>query len=253
MPLLILAGLPLPVINRNKRYRPIVANWKISIIPARNPKRGDLFSCWNEVLSLADTADDDGVHILAYHFMESDYPKFFEQLYDRHRLIWLQKDAIREYGGETFTKLINCIAQFETQWRMKLRPRGVDAATLLPETSFTPIGLSDMWRRVRTVGVSRDSINQVSSLVGKFRDLHYIKGTWRDGMDLDFEVAHEQHRQAAVSQRWKFTFLTPPSHHYNVKCRWKGREFTITDMGGVTYKFGRYSNVSCHGLIWGGE
>ena len=254
MPLIILAGIPLPVVNRNKGYLPNVTGWQISLIPSRESKiKANLYSCWKEVLSAADGADDHGAHIFGFHDRESDFPDIRQKLHDRHRLIWMHHESINNYGTDTFTKEMQSLAEFEDIWRKHLMPGGVDAAHLLPESSFTPINCRDIWRRVRLVSASRDDVTRIASLLAQFRSSHYHRGAWRDDHKLRFRAASERHGLFDQYGHRKFSYRLPKGFHYNVTSEVPNREFHVTDHRGIRHRIREYTNVDCHGTVRGGR
>lgn len=254
MPLIILAGIPLPVFNRNKGYLPIVPGWQVSLIPSREPKKkANLFSCWKEVLAAADGADDHGAHIFGFHDRESEFPEIRQKLHDRHRLIWMRHDSILSYGTDTFTKEMESLAEFENIWRKYLMPRGVDAAPLLPESSFTPINCKDIWQRVRSVSGSRDEVSRISLLLVQFRASHYHRGEWRDDNGLRFRAAPERHGSFDQYGHRKFSYRLPKGFHYNVTSEHLNRYFHVTDHLGTRHRIREYINVDCHGSVRGGR
>ena len=64
-------------------------------------KRPDLSNSWEEVFREADLAEE-GAHIFAFHSYEEGGDRFEEAVYARHRLIWLEKDLLQQYGSSRF-------------------------------------------------------------------------------------------------------------------------------------------------------
>ena len=254
MPLIILAGIPLPVFTRNKGYLPAVSGWQLSIVPSRLPKnKANLYTCLKEVLSLANGADDQGAHIFGFHDRESDYPDISHEIHDRHRLVWMPYGSISIYGTEAFTQVIASLASFENDWRKHLLPRGVGAPHLLPESSFTPVNCRDMWSRVRRVSTSRDDISRIVSLIGHFRSSHYLRGAWTDNRALKFKAALERHGSFDHYGHRKFSYRIPNGFHYNVTNEISHRPFNVRDHMGTVRRVREYVNIDCHGSVRGGR
>jgi hypothetical protein len=251
-PLLLIAGVPLPVFNRNRRYKPPLARWSLSVIPSTHKNRADLHSCWAEVLTAADRYGEDGTHIIACHYWEDDYSHFEDTVRDRHRLIWLERLAGREFGSPDFTRLIQGLADFELDWRQTLRPTGTNSELILPEPSFSPIVARDMWGRARRVTTTRDDMNRIASQIRYFRQTHRQRRVWHDARDLHFDPYGARHARTSQSNRWKFTYLVPEGFHYDVRHARRNISFTLQDARGAVRRFTRYTNVDCHGFVRGG-
>ena len=252
MPLLIIAGVHASVTNRNKGYVPRMDDWDVRVVPSREKKKPDLNSCWTEVLAEA-SKDTEGAHVFAYHYREDEYPKFNSRMHDSHRLVWMARDTLIYYGSDEYTKMIENHLKFERRWRDTLRPRGVDAAGILPERSFSPKRYEDMWSRMRSVHLNKDDLDRVFALVRHFRDTHYGAGQWEDDRGLRFEAASVRHASNPPYGRFKFTYLLPEGFHYDVKGTKSNRGFTITDAEGRSHQFLRYTNIDPHGSIRGGQ
>ena len=231
-----------------------MSGWQVSLIPSRESKlKANLYSCWKEVLSAADGADDHGAHIFGFHDRESDYPDIRRELHDRHRLIWMHRGSIFNYGTDAFTKEIESLSNFENVWRKHLMPRGVDAPQLLPEPSFTPINCKDMWERVRVVSAGRDDVCRIASLIAHFRSSHYHRGAWRDDKALQFRAASERHGLFDQYGHRKFSYRIPKGFHYNVTSEFPNRDFHVTDHIGSRHRIREYINIDCHGSFRGGR
>ena len=252
MPLLIIAGVPASVTSRNRGYEPQVDDWDIQMVPSRERKRPDLQSCWTEVLAEASKATE-GAHVFAYHFREDGYPKFNTRMHDRHRLVWMARDTLRYYGSDEYTKMIQKHLDFERKWREKLRPGGVNAPGILPERSFSPKSLKDMWSRMRSIRLNNDDLERVFSLVRHFRRTHYRSGRWEDDRGLQFKVASDRHGSNPPCGRFKFTYQLPEGFHYDVRGKKENSGFTIEDIEGRSHRFRIYTNIDPHGSIRGGE
>ncbi len=252
MPLLIIAGMQASVTNRNRGYMPQVDDWSVQVIPSRDKKKPDLQSCWTEVLVEASKSIE-GAHVFAYHHREDEYPKFNRRMHDRHRLVWMERDSLGYYGSAKYTKMIEDHLDFERRWRDKLRPRGVDAAGILPERSFSPKKSKDMWSRMRSIHLSKDDLERVSTLVRHFRESHYSGGRWEDNRGLQFKVASDRHGSNPPYGSFKFTYRLPEGFHYDVRGNVGNRGFTIEDAEGQSHHFRRYTNIDPHGSIRGGQ
>ena len=252
MPLLIIAGIPTSVTKRNRSYRPQVDDWNIQLIPSRDNKRPDLQSCWPEVLAKA-SGDVQGAHVFAYHYREDEYPEFNSRMHDRHRLVWMARDTLGYYGSDMYTEMIEQYLDFECRWRDMLRPRGVDAAGLLPESSFSPKKYKDMWSRMRSVHLDKDNLERVFMIIRGFRDTHYGSGRWEDNRGLQFKAAPARHGSNPRYGNFKFTFRLPEGFHYDVSGNTADRSFTIEDAEGRSHQFHSYTNIDFHGSIRGGR
>ena len=252
MPLLIIAGMPTSVTNRNGDYMPRMDDWNIQLIPSRDRRRPDLQSCWTKVLTKA-SGDIQGAHVFAYHYREDEYPKFNNGMHDRHRLVWMAPDTLGYYGSELYTEVIKKHVEFECRWRDMLRPRGVDAPGLLPESSFSPKRCEDMWSRIRSVHLNKDDLERVFKIMRHFRETHYGSGRWEDNRGLQFKAAPERHGSNPRYGNFKFTYRLPEGFHYNVSGNTANRGFTIEDAEGQSHQFDSYTNIDFHGSIRGGH
>lgn len=251
MPLLVIAGIPGAVIKRNRGYVPQLDNWDVTIIASRDNRNADLMSCWRSVLSRADQSQH-GAHIFAYHKREDEYPGFRRNMHDRHRLVWMERRTIGDFGTVKFSDMLRQHIQFESEWRYKLRPQGVDDASLLPEVSFIAKSCENMWTRIRSVRLNRDSLDRIGVLVREFRKTHYRRGYWEDSRGIQFRAASERHGSYGPHGRFKFTYGLPEGFHYNVRNSRAKEGFIVTDFRGRRHKFGKYTNIDCHGSIRGG-
>ena len=251
MPLVIIAGVHASVTNRNRGYVPRVGDWNIQMVPSRDRKKPNLHSCWTEVLAEA-SKDTDGAHVFAYHHREDEYPDFNSGMHDRHRLVWMARDTLEYYGSEKYTKMIENHLDFERRWRDKLRPQGVDAAGILPESSFSPRKCADMWSRMRSVCLNNDNLERVFDLVRHFRKIHYGSGQWEDDRGLRFKTDSARHGSNPPYGRFKFTYLLPEGFHYDVKKEMGNRSFRVDDAEGQSSQFRSYTNIDPHGSIRGG-
>ena len=252
MPLLIIAGMPTSVTNRNKNYTLHVDNWNIQLIPSRDSKKPDLKSCWSEVLAKA-SEDTQGTHVFAYHSREYEYPRFNSEMRNRHRLVWMAPDTLKHFGSDMYTEWIERLLDFECEWRDMLRPRGVDAPGLLPESSFSPKRHGDMWTRMRSVCLNKDDLCRVSMLSRGFREAHYSKGRWEDKRGLHFRVASDRHGADPPYGHIKFTYRLPEGFHFDVRGNTTKRGFTVKNAKGHSCQFRKYTNIDVHGSIRGGQ
>ena len=251
MPLLIIAGVPASVIRRNKNYAPEIDDWDVLLVPSRDSRKADLKSCWRDVLERA-SEDSHGTHVFAYHYREDEYPGFNKIMHDRHRLIWMQRNTLNVFGTCLYTEVIEEHLAFERIWRDKLRPQGVDAPGLLPESSFSSKRCNDMWSRIRSVHLHKDDIDRVYLLTRYFRNSHYGKGRWEDSRGLEFKAAPARHGSNPPYGRFKFTYQLPEGFHYDVRSSSGNRDFTVEDIEGKLHRFQTYTNIDCHGSVRGG-
>ena len=251
MPLLIIAGIPTSLIRRNKCYAPEVDGWDVLFIPSRDRRRVDLKSCWQHVMERASEGNQ-GSHVFAYHNREDEYPRFNKVMHDRHRLIWMERSTLSVFGSHLYTDMIEEHLAFERLWRDKLRPQGVDAPSLLPESSFSPKSCNDMWARIRSVHLYNDDLDRIFLLTRHFRDSHYGKGRWEDSRGLQFRVAPARHGARPPYGRFKFSYQFPEGFHYDVRSTEANRDFTIKDVEGKPHRFQAYTNIDCHGSVRGG-
>ena len=231
---------------------PVVEDWQVHLVISRDKRKPDLRSCWTEVLEKA-SGEHQGTHIFAYHHREDEYPTFNSEMRDRHRLVWMTRDTLNDYGSDAYTQMIENHLDFERKWRNELRPQGVDAAGILPEKSFSPKKYKDMWSRMRSVRLNKDDVERVSTLVRGFRETHYFKGRWEDSRGLRFKVATDRHGLNPPCGSFKFTFQLPDGFHYDVSGESARRGFTIEDSEGQLRQFRHYTNIDPHGSIRGGN
>ena len=251
MPLLIIAGVPASLMRRNRSYAPEVDDWDVLLVPSRSSRKADLKSCWHDVLETA-SGYSQGSHVFAYHNREDEYPSFNKVMHDRHRLIWMERNTLNVFGSCLYTEMIEEHLAIERLWRDKLRPRGVDAPGLLPESSFSPKSCEDMWARIRSVHLNKDDIDRVYLLTRHFRKSHYGKGAWEDSRGLRFRAAAARHGSRPPYGMYKFTYQLPEGFHYDVRSNAANRDFTINDVEGKLHRFQAYTNIDCHGSVRGG-
>ena len=220
----------------------------------RRSRNEGLDSCWSDVLTLAHGATGEGAHIIAFHPRESDRPSFERYLRDRHRISWLDKNTIQQYGTCVFTERVREISQFELSWRDKLRP-SISSALMLPEPSFVPhSACANMWTRVRRVSLERDDLHRVRGVVDQFTIRHrHVQGSWKDADQKTF-TKQEYHAGEHLEEEWfwKFTAKLPRGFHFNVS-RPDGRPMDIRDLDGHVVKRTVYANVDPHGSVFGGR
>ena len=195
-----------------------------------------------------------GTHIFAYHFHEKKYRDFNRAMRDRHRLIWMKKYTLNEFGSDKYSAMIQEQVDFESQWCEKLRPRSVSDSSLLPETSFSPKTCKDMWSRIRSIHLDKkDDLNVVYKLILHFRETHYNKGCWEDANGIQFRAAPERHGLFPKYGNIKFTYRLPDGFHYNVQSARTNRKFYINDSQGKSHGFHKNTNIDCFGSIRGGH
>ncbi len=253
MPLMIVAGMPQPVLIRSKGFCPSIPGWDVYLAYSRG-RKADLQSCWKGVRSVADAAPNDGVHIFAYHHIESERGKFERTVYARHRLVWLERSTLALFGCDEFTGLLSQLACFESIWREQVRPRGTGSALVLPECTFSPSRrFEGIWRRAHRVRIGHDSTQRIAAEIRLFKSHHFLKGAWVDRRRLVFDARGPGHGRTVRSRCWKFTYVVPDGFHYDVQHSHSNTAFTLIDYAGVTRQFRRYTNVDCHGFVRGGS
>lgn len=241
-----------------ERYRragrpPAYEGWVIKVLPGGNSKHDDLARIWKQTLSEADRTNEAGVHLFLAHHRGSDYPRFNKYLRDRcYRAVWLSPEISRQYGTETFWKEISNLLKFEDAWREEIRPN-VDSPLNLPEISFSAHpSVKDLWRRVSSIGRSRDSLEAVRHVIGRFRQQHRGTDGWRDVEQLIFDrgAAHGDHNLEPW-RRNKFTARLPDGFHFDVR-HIRNRSFTVPSRDGIR-SFRTYTNIDPHGFVRGGH
>ncbi len=246
-PRLIIAGVPIGVLNRHKGYRPDVPGWDTSIVPSR--RGADLGTCWPDVIKVADQCDHDGAHILAFHNPEEERKEFEARVYSRHRLIWFDRDDAKFYGLAAFDEKVREIVEFEQQWRGAIRPGEASAALVLPESVFVSRSTVEaLWKRAAKLRIGKDEIAKVTQLRDSFRSEHWKEGNWRDCKERIFDHRGARHGSTPEAKRWKFTLALPDGFHFDVKTA-RGGPFLLTDCLGEAKEFSRYANVDCHGFV----
>jgi hypothetical protein len=196
-PLLILAGIPRGIYLRQKDFSPQADGWDIVTVVSRS-EHADVSKSWTTVVHTADEASD-GAHIFAFHSLEQDRPRFNRTISSRHRLIWLDKTLLAEYGQPNFNYTLQRLVDFEMQWRNLVRPNSVGEPLVLPEPSFSTEGkYKGVWHRAQWVTTTSDTLTVVGELVSSFQS-HYGKaGKWIDERELVFSFTGPRH---ALAQR----------------------------------------------------
>ena len=252
MPLSFLTGIPQPLGLRYRSFSPSIPGWQVVVVPSPQ-KEISITQSWLDVLQRADSADEAGAHILAFHSRIQDRDKFERDIYGRHRLVWLDSQRVGSYGTEQFTEYIRNLLDFEGRWREAVRPSNPRDALILPEPSFEPDGaFRDVWKRAQRLASGRDFLERVSALLSSFRDRHYSNGVWQDRAGLVFNPGGARHGEASKEWRWKYTYLVPAQFHYDVR-EVGNRSFRVRDRLGDVRSFREYTNVDCHGFIRGGR
>ena len=249
MPLLIVAGIPLPLLRMNKGFALDIPGWSVEVLPSGN--RADLSTCWNQVLNLAETSSADGAHILAYHKPEKERARYERIIYSHHRLVWLDHSDLRMYGTDEFNESIRKRLDFELEWRERIRPKRESSPLILPETAFDVKGdVEKLWDRGQWVQIGRDDIESVCRLSEQFDTLHKRVDCWVDSDRRRFVYAGERHREhVPLARLWKYTFRVPDGFHFDVDCPDRRGSFFVRDWEGISYKVTGHINIDCHGHI----
>ena len=257
-PRLIIAGIPRPMAVRQRQagYKIEIPGWDVSILQARDVK-GNLSTCWDNVLEIADDASHGGAHIVAFHYLYRQWKEFEYQIYARHRLVWPERSLLRSYGTDAFTIAVQEIVEFEEEWRKSVKPQRVSSPLMLPEPSFDAEGVvGQAWTRAQRVTATFDDLSEVRTLLDAFEARHYTRthsGThWTDVRAREFRFRGERHGAIPPERAWKYAFKVPDRFHYDVSSG-RRRAFNVTDLNGVVHPVTTYINVDCHGYIWGGE
>lgn len=253
-PTLIIAGVPQPIVTRNKRFQPSIDGWRVEMIHSRK-NHADVSTCWREVLACADATAEAGAHIAAFHLSPTGREHFARTVYARHRLFWPDRTLLRDFGTPRFLAGLEARIYFEMDWRNVIRPRALpDAALLLPETAFeveTP--LASVWARSQKVSPSHDSLEAVAAYIEQIRGAYY-KGdrTWEDAHGLRWRVDPSAHATCPRDRRWKYTVCLPEHFHFDVHHH-RRAPFSLPDHAGNRRTFREYTNVDAHGWIRGGK
>lgn len=252
MPLVVLAGVSQAVVTRHKRYEISTPGWTLVRCDSRTTK-SDLRTCWKDVVRYTEDSGAEGAHILAFHHRDDERDLFEDDIYSRHRLVWVDRMSLGFYGSNAFDQFIQRTLQFESVWRAGIRPT-IDSPLMLPETCFHAHSIvKEVWVRAHRLGIDNDDINAVNLLIKRFRQDHHDRGCWIDGRSHRFTPAEAKHGlHVDASRRHKFTYEIPKGFHFDVRAS-NGREFTIRDHTGASWQFRRYTNVDSHGHMRGGE
>ena len=252
MPISLLAGVPKPIGQRHRGYLPSISGWQVIVVPSP-AKEVSVNPSWDAILQHADSADEAGAHILAFHSKIPDRGKFEKSVYGRHRLVWLDSQLLNLYGSVQFTQHIQDILDFEDQWRELIRPSNTRHALILPEPSFQPdSALSTAWSRVQRLVREKDSLERVSAQINAFRRRHYSNSVWQDRAGLVFDPGSVGHGEAKREWCWKYTYLVPAQFHFDVRAI-SNRGFQVRDRSGAVHSFTEYTNIDCHGVVRGGR
>lgn len=249
MATLILAGVPRGVFLRNKSFQVAVPGWKVVWVKSKSD-RVDVTNSWADVVAAADETED-GAHILAFHSNQDSRAQFEDDIYARHRLIWLDKALLREYGSQSFNEALIHIAGFERDWREHIRPAHHGDPMILPESAFRPFGgFDDTWIRVQRVRDGWDDLTKLRTRLDRFTARHRILDGWFDSRDLIFDGRGTRHGIAQKFWRWKYTFLVDQQFHFDVRHKHNSR-FEVYDKKGKVHRINGYTNIDCHGHIRG--
>ncbi len=179
LPLLILAGIPRGVYLRHKDFTPEVAGWKV--IPVNShTEHTDLSNSWEEVQQIANNSNS-SAHIFAFHAWIQGRERFKRDVYARHRLVWLEKQMLTNYGESVFNEELQRLANFETEWCSRIRPNAPNESLILPESTFSPNKVfRDIWKRAQYVGIKHDNLDSIEALLNSFRQDHMKNDVWID-------------------------------------------------------------------------
>ncbi len=261
---LIVAGIGLGVLqlHREKNYRPEIEGWEVVFCHSEQFK-SDLWSCWDAVLDCAKGSSADGAHIVAFHNVWRDRKEFDALVRYRHRLVWLEQSDLSYYATEQFTSTLQAVAKFEEEWRHHIRPPSTNSGLILPQGTFeVKARFEDLWawaQRIGRVGGDiaglREHLARLRRHLDWFTEEHHVTGTacWIDVGGRRFNSKGPRHGiHGPLENRWKFTFRVPAGFHYDVRPE-KNPELFLTDHAGVRRQYNTYTNVDCHGYVWGGK
>ena len=206
------------------------------------------------IFQYADSANEAGVHILAFHSRSSKIAGSSRNPYTAGIGLcgWIVQ-LLNLYGSVQFTQHIQDVLDFEDQWRELIRPSTTRHALNLPEPSFQPdSALSDAWSRAQRLVRKKDSLERVSAQINAFRRRNYSNGVWQDQADLVFDPGGARHGEAKREWRWKCTYLVLAQFHCDVRAI-SNRGFQVRDRSGAAQSFTEYTNVDCHGVVRGGR
>jgi hypothetical protein len=255
MALFIVAGVPQPIAIRHKGYKPDIPGWDVYFCHSRS-NSADLKTCLPELLTIADSAGDEGVHVAAFHsHAESERPVIREKFYSRHRLIWLHSSLLSSFGNDHFTEALTHVVAFEDDWRDGIRPSSVGSPLMLPETVFIASKeCRQLWKRADQVQMAHDGIADIRRLMLQFRLNYLTKDVWVDEHRRSFNPNGSRHADHLPSGRcWKYTYKIPKGFHFDVESVGARAEIIIQDADGRVHRFGSYTNVDCHGFVRDGR
>ena len=252
MPRLIVAGISSQLAKKHKNYDPgLPRMWQFLVFKSDYDKPV-LQTCWPRVIECANESSHGGAHILAFHHRREERRRFEDEVFAKHRLLWVDIRQMHSYGKPDFAGILLKLVEFEEQWRKSLRPTK-DSPLMLPQAVFKARGEeAQIWARAQAVRRDNDTINDVGSLIRKFRQRYYTRrGLWRRWIDEEGKVFTNDkslHASVPADRRWKFTFEPEVGFHFDVAGP-GGREFSLLDASGALSRPARYFNVDFHGYL----
>lgn len=265
-PYLILAGMPRQLHNRVKK-RVSVRGWSLILIPSVQDWRSHVDkSGFHRALQQATRLNtnpnspyifDNRVagQVLAFS-AQSDRAKASENIRDHIRLRWLNVDLLSSLPDDvdSFNAALQREANFELDWRDRIRPAGNDSPLLLPQCAFSPRRFGSMWADAGSVGPGplrgsgMTQLERVRRDLAGFATLHRRRGYWLDAREIRFEATELHGVPADPRWRWKFSWCVPEGFHYNVMHE-RNFPFTVRQFDRTVVSVNRagYLNVDCHG------
>lgn len=260
-PILLIAGVPQKIYQRTKHINFEVPSWSVRILASPNKDRPEWSGGFADRVLTEVLAHPGGGHVLAFG-EEGKKEPWSQRLRVHLRVRWLNNHNLYLLTSDpaSFGLMLRAEAQFETEWRSRVRPVDDRSPLLLPGPDcFLPVAYSQLWDKAKTVGPSSHpggplrELTQVAQQIDGFRQTHHYfdsarrKDGWRDRRDLIF-TADEWHAVPPEQWNWKFSFRVVDGFHYNVN-HVKGRSFLLTCFDGTVHrqKSGQHVNVDCHG------
>lgn len=257
-PILILAGIPAgSTAKMNRNYTFEWPGWDCRRCDTQS-KKVDLSVAWRDVTTIVAEQDKDpnmqGVHVLAFHKVQSEQYRFLNALAPYHRIVFLPTSLLSLFSDAgKFNEALRGFVAFEERWRQEIRPSALSAPLLLPEDYFSaPAPYSQLWSNARAVtndGANdndrcaelRKAINQFQIQLHRQRetDLGYV-----DTAGRFFVYNGERHGRGKPGDNWKFTYWMEEGFHYDVS-RFEGDGSIM--FGGR--KYGDHVNIYPHGLL----
>lgn len=264
LPLLILAGIPAKSTGRKADYELAYPGWECKRIDATG-KDVDLQYCWDRVLATIahhEEHEDAGIHVLAFHKPESDYPEFKKQVAPYHRIVLLSTTLLSHFGRdmEAFRAALDERVSFEEAWRQHVLPTMLSAPLLLPKEHFAiPGRYKQIW------GEATDLHDDVNALfiLGKTIRQFEIDQSGEVGSGAGKQVGYKDDKKRLFTYngarhgriwedgrlclRWKFNYKMDEGFHYDV-VPIDGRPMYFKS-DGVEREFHGHVNVYPHGFI----